>query len=398
MKVLCVFGKHQYGDPARGLGIEYASFVPTLQRLGHEVIHFESWDHRIYSDFAKLNRCLLQTIERERPEVMITVQCAYEIWLETLAEIWRRNDVATISWTTDDSWKYEQVSRFIGPFYHGMATTYPETVSKYHRDRIGHVLLTNWAANSAFLQMPLRAAECRIPVSFVGAAHGNRARRVEWLRLQGVEVVCHGHGWAGGAVESNRIPAMMRDSAISLNFANARGDNQLKARTFEVPGAGGFLLTERVQGLERVYDVGREIAVFENDADLVRKVRHFVNHPDERDAIAMAGFERTRREHTYDIRLSELLLFALEAKATSPRLPPRLHPESFDKCIRQHRLGAAQRTLRRGLVMVCTAIWGRELGPRAARSLLWQFSWRVLRAHTFRAKGWPGRVFPNLSS
>jgi len=34
-----------------------------------------------------------------------------------------------------------------------------------------------------------------------------------------------------------------------------------------------------VQGLERVYDVGREIAVFENDADLVRKVRHLSTIP-----------------------------------------------------------------------------------------------------------------------
>jgi len=397
MKVLCVFGKHQYGDPSRGLGIEYVAFVPTLRRLGHDVIHFESWDHRVYSDFAQLNLCLLQTIERERPDVMFTVQCAYEIWLETLAEIWRRGDVATISWTTDDSWKYEQVSRFIGPFYHAMTTTYPGTVRRYHRDGIRNVMLTSWAANSVFLHAPVRAADCRIPVSFVGASHGNRARRVERLRRQGIDVACFGHGWPRGSVEADSIPAIMRNSIISLNFAKALGDNQLKARTFEVPGAGGFLLTERVQGLEKVYEIGQEIAVFKNDRDLIEKVRHFLNHPDNRDAIAKAGFERTRRDHTYEIRLSELLPFALEAKAKSPRLPPRLLPESFEECLKQHRFGISQRTLRRGLVMVCSAIWGRDRGPRAARSLLWKFSWRFLRAHTFRARGWPGRVFTNLS-
>jgi spore maturation protein CgeB len=184
---------------------------------------------------------------------------------------------------------------------------------------------------------------------------------------------------------------------ISLNFANAPGDNQLKARTFEVPGAGGFLLSERVQGLEGVYAVDQEIAVFDNDLDLIEKVRYFFNHPDDRDAIAKAGFERTRRDHTYEIRLSELLPFALEAKAKSARLPPRLLPESFEECVQQHRFGITQRTLGRVLVTVCSAIWGRELGPRAARNLLWRFSWRFLRTHTFRARGWPGRVFPNLS-
>src|SRR5438093_12710208 len=103
MKVLCVFGKHQYGDPSRGLGIEYAAFVSTLRRLGHEVIHFESWAHRVYSDFAKLNQNLLRPFKRDRPHVMFTVQCAYEICLETLAAIWRHGEVATIRWTPYDS-------------------------------------------------------------------------------------------------------------------------------------------------------------------------------------------------------------------------------------------------------------------------------------------------------
>ena len=67
MKVFCVFGKHQYGDPARGLGIEYAAFLPTLKRLGHQVIHFESWDRSKHRDFAELNRALLGAVARERP-------------------------------------------------------------------------------------------------------------------------------------------------------------------------------------------------------------------------------------------------------------------------------------------------------------------------------------------
>ena len=370
MKILCAFGKNQYGDPSRGLGIEYAAFVPTLRRLGYEVVHFESWDHRVYSDFANLNQSLLRTVEWECPDVMLTVQCAYEIWLETLAEIWNRGNVATICWTTDDSWKYQQVSRFIGPFYHAMTTTYPESVRKYHRDGIRHVLLSNWAANSEYLQEPLRAADCRIPVSFVGAAHGNRYRRLEWLRRQGIDVACFGHGWPTGSIQAQNIPVIMRNSVISLNFANAPGDNQVKARTFEVPGAGGFLLTERAQGLEAVYDIGQEIAVFENDPDLVEKIRYFLNHPHERDAVAKAGFERTCKYHTYEIRLLELVRFALDAKAKCARVAPPLVPESFEECIEQHRAGVAVRALRRMLVAICSAIWGPAFGPRAARRFL----------------------------
>ena len=52
MKILCVFGKHHYGRPALGIGIEYAAFTSALRRLGHEVVHFESWDRSLYCDYA----------------------------------------------------------------------------------------------------------------------------------------------------------------------------------------------------------------------------------------------------------------------------------------------------------------------------------------------------------
>lgn len=33
MKILCVFGRHAYGDPARGEGYEHANFLPAFAAL-----------------------------------------------------------------------------------------------------------------------------------------------------------------------------------------------------------------------------------------------------------------------------------------------------------------------------------------------------------------------------
>src|SRR5260370_2024608 len=87
MKVLCVFGKHQYGRAALGEGIEHAAFIPALRRLGHEVVHFDSWDRSAYADFVGLNRALLECVRKEKPDVMLAVQRDCEIWTETLASI-----------------------------------------------------------------------------------------------------------------------------------------------------------------------------------------------------------------------------------------------------------------------------------------------------------------------
>ena len=194
MKILCVFGKYQYGDPARGISTEYAAFIPALRRLGFEVVHFDSWDRTRFGDFSELNQALLNTVEEVRPDIMLSVQLLYEIWLETLEIIKGRGDVATICWATDDSWKYRECSRFIGPIYHAMATTYDYVVPEYHRDGISNVLLTQWAANADDLMEPLPASACRYKVSFVGAAHGDRQEQVAKLVEMGVDVTCFGYG------------------------------------------------------------------------------------------------------------------------------------------------------------------------------------------------------------
>ena len=394
MKVLCVFGQYQYGDPSRGIGTEYASFVPALKRLGHEVIHFESWNRKCHANYAELNKALLTTVNREHPDVMLVVQLNYEIWLETLRIIQAAGDVATICWTTDDSFKYREVSRFIGRSYHAMTTTYPEMLPRYQRDGIDNVLLTQWAANSQNLKEPLAAKECEYQVSFVGAAHGDRKERIARLNDHGIGVSCFGYGWPSGPVAAEEIPQIMRKSIISLNFANSKGQNQIKARTFEVPGAGGFLLTEYAPGLERFYCIGNEVDVFSRTEELVEKINYYLSHTEKRDAIARAGFQRTVREHTYEIRTKEVLDFAVSSRDKYMRAFRKPVKYSFDELARAHHVGSVSRLLREIIVLPCVLIWGEERGPRAARRLIFELSWRLFGKKTFTASGWPGRLFP----
>jgi spore maturation protein CgeB len=310
--------------------------------------------------------------------------------------IMARGDVATISWTTDDSWKYREVSRFIGKAYHAMTTTYEDAVPKYHRDGIPNILLTQWAANVVSLLEPQPAQNCHYPVSFVGQAHGDRLKRIEHLRSLGLEVSCFGHGWPSGSVKAEDIPKIYRDSVISLNFANSKGVNQIKARTFEVPGAGGFLLTEGAPGLDKYYTPDKEVAVFDGLKDLVEKAKYYLSHPEERDAIAKSGFDRTKREHTYDLRMKEVIDFALKAKEEWVKMGPHPPPPSFEETCLRHRLTLILRLLRFILTTGAAVVWGPVRGQRAARRLVFELSWRLAGERTFSAVGWPGRMFPNV--
>jgi spore maturation protein CgeB len=384
------------------VGIEYEAFLPALSRLGHEVRHFETWDRNRHPTYSELNHALLAETEKYRPEMVFTVQRDYEIWTETLAAIQRRGEAALATWTTDDSFKFHMVSKYIGPYYDAISTTYDYRVLDYKAAGIEGVYFTQWAANSHWLKPPLPARSCRYPVSFIGARYGARAAVVEKLKSVGIHVECFGFGWPNGSVATERIPEIMRDSAISLNFSagfmsDAGNDRQIKARTFEVPGAGGFLLTDAAPGLDGVYEIGKEIEVYDGMAELEREIRYYLEHPEERDAIANAGHLRTANCHTYERRLEGLVQLAVERRglrAGGKSAGAGVETSGAMETLPAGRLGAALGALRWFLVKACGMVWGAERGPKAARRLVFAASRRIFGAGTFSARSLPGRMFP----
>jgi spore maturation protein CgeB len=403
MKILCVFGAHNYGVPSRGQGYEYTNFIPALRRLGHEVAFFESLNKKRYSDFAELNYEFLKAVEGEKPDIILCVLMTYEIWTETLSLVKNNSDSILINWSTDDSWKYEQFSRFVSPCFHLYATTYSSAILKAQKDSYSNFFLTQWAACAEKLAEPGRAEECRYRVSFVGSAYGNRTRWIDDLKKNGIHVDCFGHGWKNGPVSAEEISSIMRQSYISLSFSDSgfftqgnysKKSGQIKARIFEVTGAGGFLITENAEGIDRYFLPDREIIVFDNVESLTEKIRYFLSHPDERDCVARAGFVRTRNDHTYDIRFRNLIeKIGMTDREAERKRGFILDQNQFAALERRYRSGIALKLLRKVLEYPCIALWGKARGPRAARRIVFELSWRLFGAKTYSAGGWPGRMF-----
>lgn len=72
-------------------------------------------------------------------------------------------------------------------------------------------------------------------------------------------------------------------------------------RLFEQPGRGGFQIFPNIKGVEDHYEDRKEIVLYEhgNLQDLKNKIDYYLSHPEEREAIRQAGFERTKKDHTY---------------------------------------------------------------------------------------------------
>jgi spore maturation protein CgeB len=394
-KVLCVFGQHNYGKSERGEGYEYSNFLPAFRDMGCEVEFFDSFSRDRYVDFAELNRRLLDLVERFRPEVVFVVPMNCEIWLESLGLI-RKAGASVVFWGADDSWRYEQLACHFASAVDLWVTTSHEALQKARAQGLHNVMLSQWAANGARLQAPLPACECRHKVSFVGSSYGNRKKWVAELLEAGIVVDCFGFGWPSGPVSADEIPRIIRESVLSLNFGDSgmqmRGgrlyrSRQIKARVFEVPGAGGCLLTDSADQLGAYLAPGHEIEVFSGTEDLVEKIRFLLAHPECRDAIAMAGFRKVRDAHTYQVRFNEVLT------AVGPGVCGTVDMQAFDLLARCHPAGIFLRVFRLVYAFFFQLILGRKRGIRAARRVLYELSWRIVGRKTYMASGWVGRLF-----
>ena len=393
-------GQNNYGDPKRGEGYEYSTFLPALRALGHEVLFFDTWDRSPYRNYGDLNTALLEKVASAQPDLVLSVQMRYEVWLETWDAI-RQSGALAVNWAADDSWRYESFSRHLVGHLDLMVTTYRSALAKYVRDGHQNVLLSQWATCAG--APPLSSDRCEFDISFVGTAHGRRRTMIEILRRAGLEVVCFGSGWPNGPVSRERLEWIIRNSRISLNFANTphfsrirtfEQEPQLKARTFEVPGCGGFLLTQNVRDLDRYLRLDSEVAAFDTLDELINKARFYLAEPRERDRIARAGYKRVVDEHTYESRFADVLkALPNSARGTSSSQPFGIDWGAHGRALERHRTTAGQVIPAKLLSALARLVLGARRGDRAAERLLFELSWRIVGSGTYAAGGWPGRLY-----
>lgn len=102
------------------------------------------------------------------------------------------------------------------------------------------------------------------------------------------------------------MPRVFQNSKINLNLSRTFFAGTIQ-RVYDVLYCGGFLLTDYREDLDGLFEVGKELEVFRTDAELVDKVRYYLEHEEERNRIAQAGRERVLKEHNVKNRLVQLI-------------------------------------------------------------------------------------------
>jgi spore maturation protein CgeB len=229
-------------------------------------------------------------------------------------------------------------SRFWANHFKYVTTSDVNGLNKFRDVGFSNVLYSPFACNTEFF-IKKNLPKC-YDVSFIGGWSPYRAWYLQKIRNAGIDIRGWGIGWKEGSVSYGNMIDIFNQSRINLNLSNSaswdvrylmtlkrpikntvrawrnclsslyRKDmktrEQIKGRHFEINSCGGFQLSYYVEGLERHYQIGEEIALYESIDEIIDKIRYYLKHDEEREAIAKRGYLRTRSAHTMEKRLKDL--------------------------------------------------------------------------------------------
>ncbi len=324
MNILYVAMRHEYGDPSRGLSFEETNFRSSLEGMGHTLTAYDFMEGAARVGVAQMRAELVSLAAETQPELAFFFLFTDQLDVSTIEAVGRAGRCPTVNWFADDHWRFEDFTRHFAPAFDLAITTDADSLPRYRLLENTRVHLSQWACNRyAYGKV---TDELEHDVTFVGQPHGDRRQTVADLQAHGLPVECWGFGWPAGPLEHSEMVSVFAASRINLNLSNSSEapgvkarmrrllrwrpppprPPQIKGRNFEVPGCGGFLLTERVPHLEDYFELGREVAVFDQTEDLAPQVRYWLEHEEEREAVAEAGYRRVMAEHTYDHRFGAI--------------------------------------------------------------------------------------------
>lgn len=335
MKIVLVSMEFDYGDEKRGLSLDHYYFAEPLLSMGIDVVKFDFMAISKIKGKDVMNVELLNLVSQEKPEITLVVPFTDQFYPETIKNIGLYSK--SIVYYFDDVWRLEY-SQYWSKYFSFATTSDVNGLKKWKMRGCDNFLYSPFGCNHNLFKR--NNLSKKYDVSFVGGYHPYRAWVFKRLLNVGINIQAFGHGWPNGRLEYEEMVTVFNESKINLNLSNneswdiryifslsngfknslhviyktikslinkdSKTKEMVKARHFEINSCGGFQLSYNVEGLEKHYILGNEIAIYESVEDLIEKIFYYLKYEDERTIIAQNGYERTINNHTMEKRFEDL--------------------------------------------------------------------------------------------
>lgn len=301
----------------------------TLRELGHDVTTLDMTPYEARgSRLARrlryrlgwgaavrdLNAALVKQAETARPDILWVDSGRY-LWPQSLRRIKEACGSVLVHYNPDDpfgrcraGWRlFHQCL----PIYDIHFVPRDVNVPEYRRAGAARVERFAWAYHPP-LHHPLELSEeerrsTGAAVGFVGGFERERYEAIRFLARSDVPVRVWSEGWPTNDPPDANLHVSRQSlwgldytrtiCAIDINLGFLRKANRdlSTTRSVEVPACGAFLLAERTREHQELFEEGKEAEYFSSEAELLDKVRYYLDHAEQRRRIAVAGRERCLR-------------------------------------------------------------------------------------------------------
>lgn len=107
----------------------------------------------------------------------------------------------------------------------------------------------------------------------------------------------------GGVSTLTEMPKVFNLSKINLNMTIHSIEKGASLRVWDICGCGGFLLSNYQEEIAEYLVAGEDYDFYTDLGDLVEKCRFYLENDDIRKRIALSGYEKVRKYHTYANRM-----------------------------------------------------------------------------------------------
>jgi len=298
MKIILAINKTLSRNQTECLDGGYYNFYIPLLELGHEVL--------LYDTVRGAEKSFNELVETFNPDLIFCCITGnkevtpYEPF-EEIKHITKNTKIKTFNWFCDDTWRFDDFSSKVCKHFTHCSTPEEKYLDRYKDIGYENILLGNWHCN-ADLRFPYNKS---VDVGFCGGITQARASVFNSLISGGVNLKC----FYGLSYED--IFKAYASSRIGINLTVNDNDpskkQQMKLRIFEIVASGTFLLTENVEGLEKYFEIGKEIETFTTPQEAQEKITHYLQNEEAREKIAAAGHRRFLTDHRSSVRLTEVL-------------------------------------------------------------------------------------------
>lgn len=315
-----------------------------LSELGHKAELYLFQPHRYSSilglkglfriEYLAAEAFLSKKIEDFRPELVLVIK-GDEVSSDTVKMIRQKFSLPVANWWIDDPCLLS-VSSALSPAYDVFFTNDPDSVPVHeaagcrksrfltfacdpdlHRKAaLGGAERAKYGSDLVFVGLltPRRVEFLEALSGFDLKIWSNRFTR-EFLPERNVVVQRDIHKTSpifgnilGREVWDEELIKIYSAAKVVLNI-HAHGKSDPNIRVFEATGCGSFLLTENRRLLGDFFEPGYELDCFDSVKSLKELAGYYVRNAADREKIAAAGQKRAYKDHTYRIRMKEMLGF-----------------------------------------------------------------------------------------